>query len=278
MNNTKNDGSNEKNDFDEDPGDRREVNISDQIGNSIEVWEKEPIGDSLYSKPDDPDDDDIIALGIEETLPKKTNETENASPVTPTPSDNTDSEEMPEILEDDPESLLIELRNIGKRIDQLTTHFEDKIKYDEHKNQIIDDLHSQLQSFRDGIIKKHMLSMIMDIIKIIDDTRKFKSHYESSAQQANTTEILLDFLDQITLDLEELFSLQGIYPFTCTSRTFDSSRQRIIKKIETSDIAENKLLAKRLRPGYEWEGKVIRPEMVSIYIYTDTTNDKADIS
>lgn len=275
MNNTKNNGSNEKNDFGEDPGDRLEVNISDQIDSTIEAWEKEPLDDSLYSAPDD---GGIIAPDIEETLPGKSKETENASPLIPIPPGNTDFEEMPEILQDDTESLLIELRNISKRIDQLTTHFEDKIKYDEHKNKIINDLHSQLQSFRDGIIKKHMLSMIMDIIKIVDDTRKFKSHYESSAQQANTTEKLLDFLDQITLDLEELFSLHGIYPFTCTSRAFDSSRQRIIKKIATSDIAENKLLAKSLRPGYEWEGKVIRPEMVSIYIYTDTTNDKADIS
>ena len=52
----------------------------------------------------------------------------------------------------------------------------------------------------------------------------------------------------------------------------DSSRQRILNKIETDDPEKDKTVAERLRPGYEWDGKIIRPEMVSAYIYlTEST-------
>ncbi len=171
--------------------------------------------------------------------------------------------------------ILNEIRSIGRRIEDLTAHFEGKIKYDAHKNRIIDDLHEQLQDFRDGIIKKHLHSMITDIIKIIDDTRKFKSHHENTVPTENAAGLMLDFMEQIISDLEDLFTFQGIYPFTCAGEDFDSHRQRIIKKIDTDLPEKNRLVAESLRPGYEWEGKVIRPEMVAVYIYNDTLNNKA---
>ncbi len=170
--------------------------------------------------------------------------------------------------------VLNEIRAINFRMDELATHFEGKIKYDEHKDRIIDDLHDQLKDFRDGIIKKHLFSMITDIIKIIDDTRKVKAHYGNKMHSEDGAAILLDFMDQIISDLEDLFTFQGIYSFTCTEKTVDPARQRIIKKINTDNPEKNRLVAESLRPGYEWEGKVIRPEMVSIYIHNDSLNDK----
>ncbi|MFO8111574.1 MAG: nucleotide exchange factor GrpE [Desulfosalsimonadaceae bacterium] len=191
------------------------------------------------------------------------------------PSKHAEVQEMVEPRQPGIPDILNEIRDISRRMEELTAHFEGKIKYDEHKNRIIDDLHDQLQDFRDGIIKKHLLSMITDIIKIIDDTRKFKYHYENEAQSENTAVVLLDFMDQIISDLEDLFTFQGVYPFTCASNTFDSARQRIVKKIPTDHSENNRLVAESLRPGYEWEGKVIRPEMVSVYVYNDSLNDKA---
>jgi len=167
------------------------------------------------------------------------------------------------------EAVLNEIREIRRRIDHLAGHFEGKLKYDEHKNQIIDELHGQLQDFREGIIKKHLVSIVSDLIKIIDDTRKFKAYYETENRPKDTTERLLDFIGQISSDLEDLFTFQGIFPYTCPGNQHDSVRQRIIRKIPTNDPEKNRLVAERLRPGYEWEGKVIRPEMVAVYIVND---------
>lgn len=165
--------------------------------------------------------------------------------------------------------ILSELQTLREQVDILSAEFITKLKYDDHKNRIIDDLHQELQIFREGLVRKHIHSMVTDIIKIVDDIRKFTAHYQEQPHTEETAASLLDFIDQIASDLEDLFSWEGIVPFTCGQNTFDTMRQRIIKKIETDDPDKNRLIAESIRPGYEWDGKMIRPEMVSIYVFND---------
>ena len=236
---------------------------------------------------DDSGDVYEVDIVLDEDLTYKGSEDTDAGPYQESPAE-TGLEDLhagePSPLEASPEpagtgsekeAVLDEIRVLGRRIDQLAGHFEGKLKYDEHKNRIIDDLHGQLQDFREGIIKKHLVSIVSDLIKIIDDTRKFKAHYETGHRPEDTTERLLDFIGQISSDLEDLFTFQGIFPYNCPGNQYDAVRQRIIRKIPTDDPAKNRLVAESLRPGYEWEGKVIRPEMVAVYIVNDQPNGEA---
>ncbi len=179
------------------------------------------------------------------------------------PEEEIPEEEIPE--EEIPEAF--HYAEIKDQLKELSQSFETKIKYDEHKNKIIDDLHQSLQEFREGLIKKYLHRFITDIIKIVDDMRKFASHHKGQPHSEETTEKLLKYIDNISSDLEDLFSWEGVEPFTCDGDMIDTSRQRILNKIETDDPEKDKTVAERLRPGYEWDGKVIRPEMVSAYIY-----------
>jgi molecular chaperone GrpE (heat shock protein) len=172
-----------------------------------------------------------------------------------------------EDVPDDENSETTAFDEIKDRLTELSQSFESKLKYDEHKNKIIDDLHKSLQEFRDGLVKKYLHRFITDIIKIIDDIRKFTSHHKDQPPSEETTEKLLKYIENISSDLEDLFSWEGVEPFTCDGDRIDTSRQRILNKIETDDPEKDKTVAERLRPGYEWDGKVIRPEMVSAYIY-----------
>ncbi|MDO9264348.1 MAG: nucleotide exchange factor GrpE, partial [Desulfosalsimonadaceae bacterium] len=78
---------------------------------------------------------------------------------------------------------------------------------------------------------------------------------------------LLKYIEHIAGDLEDMFSWEGVVPFTCDGDAIDPARQRVLSKIKTDDPEKDKTIAERLRPGYEWDGKIIRPEMVSVYIY-----------
>ncbi|MFP4158788.1 MAG: nucleotide exchange factor GrpE [Desulfobacterales bacterium] len=165
------------------------------------------------------------------------------------------------------------VKDLRAQMQALLGEFETKLKYDEHKNRIIDGLHQELQQYREGLIKKHLHSMITDAIKIIDDIRKLKAHYENEPPTEQTMPSLLSFLEDIASDIEDLFSWQGVTPFTCGTEDFDNTRQRVIKKIETSDPDMDKKIAGTMRPGYEWEGKVLRPEMVAVYVYADAAEE-----
>lgn len=178
--------------------------------------------------------------------------------------------------DDSNETLIAAVNDLRKQMKALADEFEAKLKYDTHKNRIIDGLHQELQQYREGLIKKYFHSMVTDAIKIIDDIRKLKAHYEDEPPTEETLPSLLGFLEDIASDIEELFSWQDVKPFTCESANFDNTRQRVIKKIETNDPQMDKKVAESLRPGYERDGKVLRPEMVAVYVYRNTITEEGN--
>lgn len=167
------------------------------------------------------------------------------------------------------------LESIQEKIEGLSREFQGKIKYDAHKEKLIDSLHQELQEYKNDLLKKHMMSMIMDIIKIIDNIRKLTAHYAAMDPSEIDPAKLLDILKTIPSDLEDLFSWQGIKPFSSVGAPFAPNRQKVLKKIETTDEQKNKTIAESLRPGYEWEGKILRPEMVSVYVLKPKSSDIA---
>ncbi len=244
---------------------------------------------------EDFDDTFEIGISIEETLgslegseaPDTEPDTESRTEPDTEPDTATDLDPDQETIEsekdteedffDEKTSTPSPFDEIKVQLQSLSQAFESKLKYDEHKNKIINDLHQSLQEYRDGLVKKYLHRIIMDIIKIVDDIRKFSSHHKHQAGSDETEEKLLKYIDNIASDLEDLFSWEGVVPFTCKGDTVDLSRQRILSRIETADPEKDKTIAERLRPGYEWDGKVIRPEMVCAYIYqTESTVEDND--
>ncbi|MFW6052861.1 MAG: hypothetical protein ACOC8I_03015, partial [Desulfosalsimonas sp.] len=89
--------------------------------------------------------------------------------------------------QDNPDETLSDAVNdLRAKMRTLAEEFEAKLKYDDHKNRIIDGLHQELQQYREGLIKKYFHSMVTDAIKIIDDIRKFKTHYEEQPPTKET--------------------------------------------------------------------------------------------
>ncbi len=168
---------------------------------------------------------------------------------------------------------VLKLNEISRQMEHLGREFQSKIKYDAHKEKIIDDLYQELQAYKSDFVKKHTQSMFMDVIKIIDDIRKLVNHYNSKELAENDLPKLLAILEDIPSDLEDLFYLYGVKPFTCDGGVFNPGRQRVIKKVKSLERSKDNTVAKSLRPGYEWEGKVIRPEMVSVYSYAVSTDE-----
>jgi len=162
--------------------------------------------------------------------------------------------------------LLDALQAIRAELEELSRGFDSKLKYDAHKNKVIDDLHQSLQDYRDGLLKKYLKRIFSDVIKIVDDVRKLTGHYREQPFTEENSAKLIQYLDDVAHDLEDIFAWEGVVSFNTESDILDPVRQRVVNKIETTEPAKDKLIAQRLRPGYEWDGKIIRPEIVSIYI------------
>jgi molecular chaperone GrpE (heat shock protein) len=178
-------------------------------------------------------------------------------------------EDAPEILESASIDLQHHLDAIQAQMVQLQDEFSGKIKYDEHKDEIIDKLHQELQEYKQDIVKKHILSIVLDVVKVADDIRKWITYFKSLDVSQRDPVKLFRYLEAIPSDLEDIFYWQGVRPYTNKKGAFDPAKQRAMKKINTDDISKDKTVAKSLRPGYEWEDKVIRQEMVAVYVYKD---------
>jgi len=160
-----------------------------------------------------------------------------------------------------------QLIKIVHRIDILHQDFESRLKYDTHKNKIIDNLHKDLQDYKNDFLKKYLKSVIMDVIQIIDNIRKLANHYKGRTLSEDDALKLAELLESIPSDLEDLFYRHGVKPFICEGESFDPTRQRVLKTVDTADESKDKSVAERIRPGYEMDGKVIRPEMITAYIF-----------
>jgi molecular chaperone GrpE (heat shock protein) len=204
--------------------------------------------------------------------------TEQDNPSRAIADDESEPEEIPELIEIDVSQVMDEdgqeeepsvhaaITEIRDHLAELTLAFDSKIKYDAHKEKVIDELHHALQEHRDGLLKKYLQRIFTDVIKIVDDVRKLARHYRGEPATEENHAKLLQYLEDVASDLEDVFAWEGIVSFRTESETLDPARQRVVKKIETDEPARDKVIAKRHRPGYEWDGKVIRPEIVSIYI------------
>lgn len=157
--------------------------------------------------------------------------------------------------------------NIEKKTEHLDKEFQGKLKYDAHKDKVIDNLHQELQAYKDDLLKKYLKSFVMDIIYVIDNIRRLTNHYNSLPLSERDPVKLLSLMESIPSDLEDIFTRQGIRTFTCDNNIFDPKRQRVLKKTETNEPSRDKTVAESLRPGYEWDDQVIRPEMVAVYVH-----------
>ena len=167
--------------------------------------------------------------------------------------------------------LLEKMEILQLNMGNLEKDFQGKLKYDQHKEKIIDNLHRELQDYKNDIHKRLLQPMILDMIHLIDDIRKLSGHYRKKEVSEVGPGRLLKDLESIPSDLEDILYRQGVEPFICSGDIFNPAKQRVMKTIETSDQMEDKLIHERLRPGYEWEEKVIRPEMVVVKTYRSPT-------
>lgn len=244
---------------------------------------EEDIGLSLGTKTEHPEDEVNDAPGVNDA-----EDDEGSYPAEPQGADletaPISSEANASVLDDDeftisnvegndPEDTLTiidgRLEAVENILSRLSQDFEGKLKYDIHKEKIIDKLHQELQEYKQDLMKKLVLSFVLDVIKLADDIRKWISHFKALDPSQRDPIKLFRYLEAIPSDLEDIFHWQGVKPFSTSEGGFDPARQRALKKIPTDNPELDKSIARSIRPGYEWEGKVIRQEMVAVYIYSE---------
>ncbi len=145
---------------------------------------------------------------------------------------------------------------------RLREDFDTKVKYDVSKERMIDSLHRELQSYREGMHFKILRPLFMDLISIHDDLGGLLEHI---LKENGVSRQMLRSLESFQESIEETLQRNGVEVFSTEGEVFVAGKQRALKVVDTDDPALDKQVARRLRKGFEYDGKVLRPEIVEVY-------------
>ena len=166
-----------------------------------------------------------------------------------------------------------ELSEIKDLLTELSKHFESKLKYDKHKDEIIDKLHAENQSYKNDLLKKTVMPFVNEVIFLIDDySNLYRKYSETDISEIDAAKLLKQ-LGNIPEDLEELLNKNGIESFSVENEIVDFSKQKIIKTVPTCEQEKDKTVCERLKKGFMMDGKTLRQEWISCYKYQDTNNN-----
>lgn len=196
-------------------------------------------------------------LPVESTLPPA----ESAQAVE-TPVAEAAQEATPDIIQ-----ILAAFEGVKTGLMALQQGFDSKIKYDATKERVIDALHQELQTYRDGLHFKILQPIFMDLIAMHDDLGSLVRHNEGREGAApETIRNLASFQETI----ESILERYGVRPFIEEGETFTPQRQRVARTVNTANPGQERFISERVRKGFEYAGKVLRPELVTIFKYVPT--------
>lgn len=176
------------------------------------------------------------------------------------------SPEESHILEDSGQRLILE------NLQRLVNGFHEKIKEDTHKQALFDEMHAELQEYKNGMLDQLTLSIELDVIKMIDDVERSVAAFTGKAGTPENYSRLFAILAGVSTDLEDLLYRHGVEPYRVDGDKVDVQRQKVLATAPTADASLDKKVAKRLARGWEKQGKIVRPERVSAYLYSESTS------
>jgi molecular chaperone GrpE len=154
---------------------------------------------------------------------------------------------------------------LGQRLDALETKFDRELRAEATRERIVDRLHSELQEYKQDFLLKVQRPIFIDLIQLHDDIGKIIETRSPGESGAAANAELRSVLASVQTGIEDILYRQGVEPFRVEQEGFDPRRQRAVSTVPTEDPSMNKLVAARLRVGFQSGERLIRPELVSVY-------------
>ncbi|GIL09218.1 MAG: hypothetical protein BroJett033_7290 [Chloroflexota bacterium] len=175
------------------------------------------------------------------------------------------SEPVTELVQQRLDAVVSAVEAIAQSVSQLRMDFDTKIKYDESKDRTINALHQELQDYRADIVLKHQRPLVNDLISLYDDLGRLVAAGGA-----------VDHLADIQSDIETMLARSGIEAYEMPQDTFESAFQRVQQVVPTDQPDLDRRVAARVRRGFRYGDRVIRPEIVDIYRHTPPADAPAD--
>ena len=157
--------------------------------------------------------------------------------------------------------------DLGRRIDALRSTFERELRAEASRERIVDRLHAELQDYKQDLLAE---SSAADLHRPDSASRRRRQDDRGPGLcrplGRGLRPAFRGLLESIQTAIEDILYRQGVEPFSLETGEFDPRRQRAISTAPTDDPALNKTVAARIRKGFAAGEKLIRPELVSVFL------------
>ena len=179
------------------------------------------------------------------------------------------------VLNDKIDIVLESSEKLSGQINLLSELFNKRILRTEHEEKIIDNMHGELQKYKEDLYSQLVRPILLDIIEVRDSILRISSTY--LAKQEGEQDIPNKIFSGYAFDLQDILEKNNIEIYRSDAQEeYVPVKHRVIKKIFTSNREEHGKICESLSCGYSYNNRVISPEKVTIYIFDENINSEKE--
>ncbi|AKB55156.1 hypothetical protein A9239_15825 [Methanosarcina sp. A14] len=166
------------------------------------------------------------------------------------------------------DDILQNITDLSAKVDSLNQLFSEKTQHMEHKGKIIDQMHKELQKYKDDIYSQVLRQVLLDIIEVRDSILRITDFYLKKPE--GERDIPNETFAGYALDIQDILDKNGVEIYESSpGDSFLPVKQRVIKKVVTENSELHGKVAESLSCGYDYNGRTISAEKIAVYYYEE---------
>lgn len=159
-----------------------------------------------------------------------------------------------------------------EQINQLSDLFNKRILYTDHEEKIVDNMHSELQKYKDDLYAQLIRPILLDIIDVRDSIMRISATFMDKPE--GEQDIPNKTFSGYAYDLQDILEKNNVEIYRSNNgESFDPVKQRIIKKIATDDKTLHGKISESFSCGYSYNRRILSPERISVFFYDESINN-----
>lgn len=175
-----------------------------------------------------------------------------------------DTDKSIEKIKEDMEYIYSTMRRLEKK-------FEEEILNSQSKEAMVKTMYQELNEYKAGLVEKALKNVLYDVIDIREMMFAKAKHVR---QKEGADVISLEDFESYAEDIGDILERYDVTIYKGETGVENTAvRQKIVRKVETEDASLVKKVAESLSFGYEYNGKILYPEKIEIYVKKKEENN-----
>lgn len=172
------------------------------------------------------------------------------------------------LIDEKIDTIIKSQESILEHVCLLNKLFDSRIAHTAHEEKIVDQMHKELQRYKDDMYAQLIRPLLMDIIEVRDSIIRIAKNYRLKPEHEQ--DIPNKLFSDYTYDLQDILEKNAVEIYQSNNGDdFVPSKQRIAKKIPADDKLLHGRIAESLSCGYIYNKRILSAEKIAVYVYEE---------